>query len=82
MDGQRLIELRAAGDIQGVDDFLADFAFAGGEVTQLKESLVTNSEWFLLNASVEIADRELRLYSVLQRDGRGIKSRYRSQGEL
>ncbi len=82
MDGQRLIELRAAGDIQGIDDFLADFAFAGGEVKQLKESLVTNSEWFLLNASVEIADRELRLYSVLQRDGRGIKSRYRSQGEL
>lgn len=82
MDGQRLIELRATGDIQGVDDFLADFAFAGGEVAQLRESLVTNSEWFLLNASVEIADRELRLYSVLQRDGRGIKSRYRSQGEL
>lgn len=82
MDGQRLIELRAAGDMQGIDDFLADFVFAGGEVGQLRESLATNSEWFLLNASVEIADRELRLYSVLQRDGRAIKSRYRSQGEL
>ncbi len=82
MDGQRLIELRATGDIQGIDDFLADFAFAGGDVAQLRESLVINSEWFLLNASVEIADRELRLYSVLQRDRRSIKSHYRSQGEL
>ncbi len=82
MDAQRLIELRATGDIQSVEDFLADFAFAGGETSQLGDSLMTNSEWFLLNASVEIADRELRLYSVMHRDGRSIKSRYRSQGEL
>ncbi len=82
MDAQRLIELRATGDIQSVEDFLADFAFVGGETSQLGDSLMTHSEWFLLNASVEIADRELRLYSVMHRDGRSIKSRYRSQGEL
>lgn len=81
-EGRRLVEARAAGAITSVDDFLADIAFSSGDGEQLRALLTERSEWFLLTARVEIADREMRLYSVLERGGQEISARYRSMGEL
>ena len=81
-EGQRLVEARAAGAITSVDDLLNDIAFASGDGEQLRSLLAERSDWFLLTARVEIADREMRLYSVLERNGQEILARYRSTGEL
>ena len=59
-----------------------DVAFADGDEGDLRAALSERSDWFLLSAAVEIADREMRLYSVLQREGETITPRYRSRGEL
>jgi general secretion pathway protein K len=40
------------------------------------------SSYFLLSARVEIADRDMRLYSVLQRDRRQVSSLVRASGSL
>ena len=81
-DAQRLSELRSAGEFSDLDTFLADPAFSGGVSDELRTILGETSDWFLLRAQVEIAGRELRLYSVLERDGQRVVSRYRSLGEL
>jgi len=81
-DAQRLSELRSAGEFSDLDTFLADPAFSGGVTDELRTILGETSDWFLLRAQVEIAGREQRLYSVLERDGQRVVSRYRSLGEL
>ena len=81
-DAQRLSELRSAGEFSDLDTFLADPAFSGGVTDELRTILGETSDWFLLRAQVEIAGREQRLYSVLERDGQMVVSRYRSLGEL
>lgn len=79
--GQRFIDLRVGGELT-FDRMLSDPVFSDGSTAALRELLVEYSDWFLLSAGVEIADREMRLYSVLERKGRRIASRFRSQGEL
>lgn len=81
-DGERLVMARAEGTIRSVDTLFEDVAFADGDEGDLRAALSERSEWFLLSAAVEIADREMRLYSVLQREGETITPRYRSRGEL
>lgn len=81
-DAQRLLEMRNEGELTDIDTLLGDVVFSDGATDGLREHLTERSDWFLLSATVEIADRELRLYSVLERQGRTIQSRYRSQGEL
>jgi len=48
----------------------------------LRDLVDIKSSWFLLDARVEIADRERRLYSVLHRQGRAISVVHRTEGEL
>ena len=79
--GKRLIEARQQGLISDVDSFLADSAFSG-DTSGLSSLLTQTSDWFLLSASVEIAEREMHLYSVLQRENTQITSQYRTRGEL
>lgn len=79
--GERLVEARKQGLIADVDTLLADSAFSG-DTSGLSSLLTQTSDWFLLSASVEIAEREMRLYSVLQRESTQINSRYRTRGEL
>lgn len=79
--GLQLVEAREQGQIADVESFLATAAFSG-DTTGLNGLLAESTDWFLLSAIVEIADRELQLYSVLQRDGDSIVGRYRSRGEL
>ena len=81
-EGQRLAEARALGVITSVDELLEDIAFSSGDTDRVRAVLAERSSWFLLTATVEIADREMRLYSVLERDGQEILPRYRSMGEL
>jgi len=76
-----LVEARKQGLIADVDTLLADSAFSG-DTSGLSSLLTQTSDWFLLSASVEIAEREMRLYSVLQRESTQINSRYRTRGEL
>lgn len=81
-DAQRLSDLRSAGEFSDLDTFLADPVFSGGVTDELRTILGETSDWFLLRAQVEIAGREQRLYSVLERDGQRVVSRFRSLGEL
>jgi general secretion pathway protein K len=81
-DAQRLVELRERGEINEVEDLLTDIAFSDTAMNDIANALGITSDWFLLSASVQIADREQRLYSVLQRNERRVVSRYRSLGEL
>ena len=81
-DAQRLVELRERGEINEVEDLLTDIAFSDTAMNDIANVLGITSDWFLLSASVQIADREQRLYSVLQRNERRVVSRYRSLGEL
>ena len=81
-EGLRLVEARAAGVIFSIETFLEDALFSGAEVGDFTALLGERSDWFLLSASVEIAERELHLYSVLERSRGSVLTRYRSQGEL
>lgn len=79
--GKRLVEARQQGLITDIDSFLEDTAFSG-DTDGLSYLLSETSDWFLLSASVEIAEREMQLYSVLQRENTRITSHYRTRGEL
>jgi general secretion pathway protein K len=81
-EGLRLVEARAAGVIFSIETFLEDAVVSGAEVGDFTALLGERSDWFLLSASVEIAERELHLYSVLERNRGSVLTRYRSQGEL
>jgi general secretion pathway protein K len=78
----RIIELRDEGMLNEVDTFIEDVMFSDGATGELRDLVDVKSSWFLLDARVEIADRERRLYSVLHRQGRAISVVHRTEGEL
>ena len=78
----RIIELRSDGMLNEVDTFIEDAMFSDGATDELRDLVDIKSSWFLLDARVEIADRERRLYSVLHRQGRAISVVHRTEGEL
>ena len=78
----RIIELRSDGMLNEVDTFIEDVMFSDGATDELRDLVDIKSSWFLLDARVEIADRERRLYSVLHRQGRAISVVHRTEGEL
>jgi len=78
----RIIELRNDGMLNEVDTFIEDVMFSDGATDELRDLVDIKSSWFLLDARVEIADRERRLYSVLHRQGRAISVVHRTEGEL
>lgn len=78
----RIVELRSGGMIADVETFLSDALFTNSTTTELREIIDIKSDWFLLDARVEIADRERRLYSVLHRQGRAVSVVHRTEGEL
>ena len=77
-----LTELRSDGALNNLDMFLEDPTFDGLVIDELRELVDVRSAWFLLDARVEIADRERRLYSVLHRQGSAISVVHRTEGEL
>ena len=62
--------------------FLADPVFEGKNLDGTAPLLGERSSYFLLSARVEIADRDMRLYSVLQRERRQVTSLTRANGSL
>ncbi len=65
-----------------VSAFLDQTVFDDREVEGLRSLLGESSSWFLLDAWVEVAGRNTRLYSVLQRNQRRVLPVARSSGEL
>lgn len=61
---------------QDKNEFLASPVFAGKQerMVEIKKRLGVESDYFLLEAQVEVAGREMRLYSVLHRQNRTIKA--------
>lgn len=83
-DALALVEYRQENGFNDLDDFRNHPVLAdrqenmGAQLSLLGES----SDYFLLSARVEVADRNTRLYSVLQRDGRIVTARVRASGSL
>ena len=82
IEAQRLDELRREGEIGTVADLLADPAFEGQSMGQLQPLLDIKSDWFLLDATVELVERERHLFSVLHRAPDRTVAVFRSEGEL
>ena len=82
MEAQRLDELRREGEIGTVADLLADPAFEGQSTGQIEPLLGIRSDWFLLDATVELVERERHLFSVLHRTTDRTVAVFRSEGEL
>ena len=83
-DGQALVEQREAAGFADVDDFLASPVFAGkqDQMAKVKPLLGESTSCFLLVAEGEVADRRMRLYSVLERKGRQVSALARAGGSL
>jgi len=83
MEVERLLAMRAEGEIASVEDLLSDPSFAGQAITELQALLDVRSSWYLLDASVELVSRERHLFSVLHRTVAGpVSAVFRSEGEL
>ena len=83
IEAERLVAMRAEGEVASVDDLFSDPLFEGQSLTELKTLLGVRSDWFLLDASVELLERERHIFSVLhRRAGRTVSAVFRSEGEL
>jgi len=83
-DAQALVEQRETAGFADLEDFLASPVFASrqGQMEAVKPLLGEATSTFLLAAEVEVADRRMRLYSVLQRSGRQVSALARASGSL
>jgi general secretion pathway protein K len=83
-DGQALVEQRESTGFSDLDGFLDNPVFAGkqDQMAKVKALLGESSSYFLLDAKVEVADRNLRLYSVLERKQRQVRAIARASGSL
>tara|TARA_R110002110_G_scaffold91264_2_gene237544 strand:- start:165965 stop:167005 length:1041 start_codon:yes stop_codon:yes gene_type:complete len=78
-DGLLLAEQRESTGFTDMDDFLGNAVFAGQQqLDKVRSLLGEDSSYFLLRAEVEVADRNRRLYSVLERRARRITAIVRS----
>jgi general secretion pathway protein K len=83
-EGESLLESRPEAGFADKEEFLTNPVFVGkGEnMTGIKELLGQSSSYFLLQAEVEVAGRNMRLYSVLERSNRKISAIARAGGSL
>ena len=72
-DAQQLLQLREEEGFADREAFLALLNFTDGPLDKLSQLLGESSSYFLLDARLEIADREQRLYSILRRESRKVK---------
>ena len=82
MEAERIDTLRREAVLVNVEDFLADPALEGRPLGELESLLDTKSDWFVLHATVELADRERHLFTVLRRSPEQVLAVFRSEGEL
>ena len=83
-DGQSLAEYREANGFTDIDEFLESAVFGAiqEQMAQTRALLGQSSRYFLLEAEVKVADRNMRLYSVLERRNRQITAIARASGSL
>lgn len=81
-DADSLFEARCSGSIADIAGFLAHPVFQGKKVGAMTNLLGVNSAYFLLVATAEVAERQARLYSVLEREGRAIHTVSRSNANF
>ena len=83
-EGESLVEYRDETGFKDKDDFLANPVFEGrrDKMTGIVELLGGQTSYFLLQAEVEVAGRNMRLYSVLDRSNRKISALARASGSL
>jgi general secretion pathway protein K len=83
-DGEALVLYREDTGFEDMNDFLANPVFSGKEedMKDIRKLLGESSSYFLLQAEVEVADRNMRLYSVLNRSNRNIVALARASGSL
>jgi len=81
-DAEVLLEQRRSTGFADKRAFLQDPVFGGANLESVGTLLGESSSWFLLAARVEIADREQRLYSVLHREFRTVRTVMRASGSL
>ena len=83
-DGAALVDYRESSGFADLEDFLANPVFADKveQMEKAKTLLGESSGYFLLRAQVEVADRNMRLYSVLERRNRQVTALVRASGSL
>ncbi|MFT6368636.1 MAG: general secretion pathway protein K [Halioglobus sp.] len=81
-DGQNLFEYRCETEFEDVANFLENPVFSGKVPKDMGKDLGETSSFFLLAAQAEVAERQVRLYSVLERNDRAIKVVARASGSL
>lgn len=79
---ESLLQIRSEVGFKDLGDFLSQPVFADRQIIDLRSQLGESSDYFLLSAQVQVADRMSRLYSVLHREERRIGSLARSAGQL
>jgi general secretion pathway protein K len=81
-DATSLVADREEAGFADLDAFLANPVFDSrrDNMTATRALLGQSSSYFLLQAEVEVADRNMRLYSVLQRSGRNVAALSRASG--
>jgi general secretion pathway protein K len=82
IDAERLAESRREGGIAQVADLLTGPILEGRPSAELEPLLDIRSNWFLLDASVELLDRQRHLFTVLHREAGTTVAVFRSEGEL
>ena len=82
-EAQSLVQYREESGFTDIDDFLSQPAFQGkGDMNEIKPLLGERSDYFLMSAEARLADRNMRLYSVLERKNRQVTSLARASGSL
>lgn len=81
-DAQTLWQQRDESGFEDLEEFLANPVFEGKKIDKVAPLLGESSKYFRMSARVEIAGRELQLYSVLRRAERRIESIVRASGSL
>tara|TARA_R110000823_G_scaffold91174_7_gene201175 strand:+ start:1356 stop:2378 length:1023 start_codon:yes stop_codon:yes gene_type:complete len=78
-----LVEYRRETGFVDKRDFLENPVFQGkGDMEEVAGLLGERSAYFLLRAEAEVADRNMRLYSVLERRNRAVTALARASGSL
>ena len=83
-EGESLVQYREETGFEDKTDFQANPVFEGkrDNMKEVAALLGQNSTYFLLTAEVEVAGRNMRLYSVLNRSNRTIATVARASGSL
>lgn len=83
-EGEALAEQQFEPGFTDINNFIKNEVFAGkaDNMERIREMLGQETEYFLLQAEVEVAGRNMRLYSVLHRHNRMVEAVARASGSL